>query len=61
MTETYPQSGIIHMANGTDIHWLSKGPGDHSSMIFTPEAKEALSRVEIKGVNFKDSSTRRKK
>lgn len=61
MTETYPQSGITRMANGTDIHWLSKGPGDHSSMIFTPEAKEALSRVEIKGVNFKDSSSRRKK
>lgn len=61
MTETYPQSGIIHMANGTDIHWIRQGPGESSSMTFTPEAKEALSRVEIKGVRFKDSSTPRNK
>lgn len=29
-------------------------------MLFTPEAREALTGVEIKGVSFKDSDTRRK-
>ncbi len=61
MTNTYPRSGITHMADGTDITWNIPGPGEYSFMIFSPKAKELLKGVEIKGVGFKDSRTRRNK
>lgn len=61
MSNDYPRSGIVRAPDGTDISYTIHGKDEFSAMLFSPEAREALKNVEIKGVSFRDSSTPRKK
>lgn len=52
---------MVNLPGGTKISYRSEGNGEFSAMVFSPEAQAALKDVEIKGVSFKDSSSRKKR
>lgn len=55
MKPDYTIHRTFELADGTIVSQTFHGPGEFSSMSFSPKAQAVLKDIEIKGVQFRNS------